>query len=95
MDLYSVLKKPALTEKSNDLRENLGQYSFLVDMKASKEDIKKAIKKTFDVDASSVNISIRRGKIKRRGMNVGLQAKTKRAFVTLKKGQTIKIFEDR
>ena len=95
MNLYSVLKQPALTEKSNFLRESEGKYTFLVNPKTSKLEIKDAVKKVFDVDVASVNVSIRRGKLKRRGMNIGLQAKTKRAVVTLKEGQTIKIFEDR
>ncbi len=95
MNLYSVLRKPTLTEKSNELREKDDKYTFLVNPQTNKDEIKKAIKKVFDVDVASVNVSVRRGKIKRRGMNVGLQAKTKRAVVTLKKGQKIKIFEDR
>lgn len=95
MNLYSVLKKPALTEKSNELRENSNKYTFLVDLKTNKVEIKQAVKKMFDVDVESVNVSVRRGKIKRRGMNVGKQANTKRAVVTLKEGQKIKIFEDK
>ena len=95
MNLYSVLKRPALTEKSNALRENEGKYTFLVNPETSKLAIKTAVKKVFDVDVASVNVSVRRGKLKRRGMSIGLQAKTKRAVVTLQKGQTIKIFEDR
>ena len=95
MNLYSVLKKPTLTEKSNELRENSGKYTFLVDLNTNKVEIKQAIKKMFDVDVDSVNVSVRRGKLKRRGMNVGKQANTKRAIVTLKEGQKIKIFEDK
>ena len=47
MNLYSVLKKPALTEKSNELRENLKKYTFLVDLNTNKVEIKQAVKKMF------------------------------------------------
>lgn len=93
MDLYSVLEKPVLSEKANDLREEHGQYTFVVNKRADKEQVKKAVKLCLGVDVDSVNLNIRRGKVKRRGYTVGAQANTKRAVVTLKKGQKIEIFE--
>ena len=95
MDLYSVLERPVLSEKANGLREEHGQYTFLVNRRADKPLVKKAVKLQFGVDVASVNLSIRRGKIKRRGLQLGAQANTKRAIVSLKKGQKIEIFEDK
>lgn len=95
MDLYSILEKPVLSEKSNKLREESGQYTFLVRQGANKLQVKKAIKMYFGVDVASVNLLVRRGKLKRRGAQLGLQSSTKRAFVSLKKGQKIEIFDDK
>lgn len=94
MDLYSVLEKPVLSEKANGLREENGQYTFVVNKRADKEQVKKAIKLQFSVDVQSVNLLVRRGKIKRKGQTLGAQANTKRAIVSLKKGQKIELFED-
>lgn len=95
MDLYSVLEKPVLTEKANGAREEHGQYTFVVNKLADKLQVKKAVKLNFGVDVESVNLLVRRGKVKRRGQSVGSQANTKRAIVSLKKGQKIAIFEDK
>jgi len=95
MDLYSVLKKPVLSEKANGLREDLGQYTFIVNEKANKSDVRKAVKLCFGVDADSVNLHVRRGKLKRKGIKIGAQANTKRAIVSLKQGQKIDIFESK
>lgn len=95
MDLYGVLEKPVLSEKANGLREEHGQYTFVVNQRADKAQVKKAVKLQFGADVESVNLLIRRGKVKRRGAQVGSQANTKRAVVSLKKGQKIEIFDDK
>jgi len=94
MEVYSVLQKAILSEKSNLQREDNNKYTFLVHPKASKYDVKRAVKKAFEVDVDKVNILVRRGKLKRRGMHVGAQSNTKRAVVSLVEGQKIGAFED-
>ena len=94
MNPYSVLIKPVLSEKSVDLRENEQKYTFLVERKATKTEIKKAIEKVFEVQVEAVNTCITRGKVRRRGMVVSLGSAEKKAVITLKPGQKIKMFDD-
>lgn len=93
MNPYSVLVKPLLSEKSNDARERDNKYSFKVDLKATKGDVRKAVEKLFDVKVSSVQTLVTRGKIKRRGNQVGHLSNTKKAIVTLVEGAKIGLFD--
>jgi large subunit ribosomal protein L23 len=94
MNPYDVLQKPLLSEKSNEVRESLGYYSFLVNPKASKTDIKAAVEKMFEVNVVAVNTCLTRGKVKRRGNTVSLTKKKKKAVIQLAAGQKLAIFED-
>ena len=94
MNPYNVIKGPVLSEKSNDCRENERAYTFRVRLDASKYDVKKAVEKLFEVNVRSVNTSIKRGKLKRRGYQVSLLPKEKKAIVRLVEGQKLDIFED-
>ena len=55
MHPYSVIIKPVLSEKSNEVRENGGQYTFEIRRDATKEDVKKAVSKLWDVKVESSN----------------------------------------
>ncbi len=94
MNPFSVLVKSILSEKSLKYRESEQKYTFLVHKLATKTDIKHAVEKLFDVQVQAVNTCITRGKVKRRGANVSLEASKKKAVVTLRHGQKIKMFED-
>ena len=94
MHPYNVIIKPIISEKSNDLREAGNQVSFLVRREAKKADIRKAVVKLWDVKVESVNTMIKRDKIKRRGANLSKPGKSKKAVVTLAKGEKLPIFED-
>jgi len=94
MNPFSVIKKPLLSEKSNECRERDQAYTFAVQLTANKGDIKSAVEKMFDVKVRSVNTCITRGKLKRKGYNVSMTPKVKKAVVKLAEGQTLKIFED-
>jgi large subunit ribosomal protein L23 len=94
MNPYDVVIRPLLSEKSVSIREKESKYVFLVRNKATKCDVKSAIEKLFSVDVTDVNTAILRGKIKRRGVNVSKSSNKKKAYVTLKAGQKIKIFDD-
>ena len=94
MHPYSVILKPAVSEKSNDVRESEGKYTFVVRLSATKQDVSRAVKKIWDVDVVKVATNIRRGKIRRRGAQLTTPKSTKRAVVTLAKGQKLPLFEE-
>jgi large subunit ribosomal protein L23 len=85
---YDVLRYPVITEKSTKSGES-GQYFFVVDKNATKNDIKLAVERIFDVKVKSVNTAIRKGKLKTfRGRTAQLSDK-KRAMVRLESGHNI------
>ncbi len=89
-----VIVRPILSEKSNFVRESDGKYTFLVDKKATKEDVKKAVNALWGVKVESVRTLLRRGKARRRGFNYTQPVLTKKAIVTLAEGSKLPIFED-
>ena len=62
MNPYSVIMRPALSEKSDVVRENEGKYTFEIRRDATKEDVKAAVEKLFSVNVVKVNTCITRGK---------------------------------
>jgi large subunit ribosomal protein L23 len=79
---YDIVKKPVITERSmDDMAEK--KYTFEVDIKANKAEIKKAIEKIFDVKVEKVNTMHVKGKLKRQGLHVGRRPNRKKAIVTL------------
>lgn len=93
MNLTDVIKGPLITEKLDRAREKNNQYSFLVDRKATKHDVTRAVESLFKVSVESVNTTIIRGKIKRVGRFTGKRPNYKKAIVTLKEGDKIELFE--
>ena len=90
MSPYSVVKTAILSEKIARMTEQNNQYCFKVDPSANKVAIKKAVEQLFNVQVLKVNTQNRRGKLKReRTMKYGRTSASKRALVTLKKGDTI------
>lgn len=96
MKLSDVLVKPILSEKANKLAETENRYTFVVDKKANKLQIKKAIEEFYDVQVTEVNTSILPGKTKAKftkaGYIVGRKPAKKKAIVTVAEGETIDIF---
>ncbi|MGT2926709.1 50S ribosomal protein L23 [Streptococcus cuniculipharyngis] len=83
MNLYDVIKKPVITEKSMIALES-GKYTFEVDTRAHKLLIKQAVEAAFDgVKVASVNTVTVKPKQKRVGRYVGFTSKTKKAIITL------------
>ena len=91
-DPRDVILYPVVSEKSYDLIEDLNTYTFEVDRRANKTEIRQAVQHIFDVDVLKVNTMNRKGKQKRTGWIVGKRSDTKRALVTLAPGDTIDIF---
>ncbi|BAU31367.1 50S ribosomal protein L23 [Microcella alkaliphila] len=89
-DPRDVIIAPVVSEKSYALIDD-GKYTFLVDPRANKTEIKFAIEKIFGVKVASVNTLNRSGKTRRTRFGTGKRKDTKRAIVTLKSG-SIDIF---
>lgn len=87
-----VIIRPVVSEKSYAGLER-SSYTFLVDPRANKTEIKEAVQAIWDVTVVSVNTLNRRGKVKRRGWTKGKRPDEKRAVVTLAAGDSIEIFE--
>ncbi len=91
--LQDVVKRPLITEKAERNREAARQFAFEVHADATKIQVKQAVEKLFNVHVLAVRTAIARGKTKRVGRNIGRRANWKKAFVTLKEGETIALFE--
>jgi large subunit ribosomal protein L23 len=89
-DPRDILLAPVVSEKSYGLLDE-GKYTFLVDPRANKTEIKIAVEKVFGVKVRSVNTLNRPGKTRRTRFGIGKRKDTKRAVVTLQDG-TIDIF---
>ncbi|MDK2823778.1 MAG: large subunit ribosomal protein [Clostridia bacterium] len=87
-----IIIKPVVSEKSVANMEH-NKYTFKVDLKANKIDIKKAIEEIFKVKVLDVKTMIVKGKMKRMGRYEGKRPDWKKAIVTLKEGDKIEIFE--
>ena len=94
----TILVKPLLTEKSDLLSENLNQFTFIVNRKANKLEIKSAIEKMYGVNVASVNTLVQAGKKKSRNTKSGLvrgsSSTYKKAIITLSDGENIDFFGD-
>ena len=87
-----IIIKPLVTEKSTSLMAE-DKYTFIVAPNANKIEIKQAIEKLFDVKVLKVNTLVDRGKLRRMGHSQGRQPDLKKAVVTLRSGDKIKVFE--
>ncbi|NLM46729.1 MAG: 50S ribosomal protein L23 [Firmicutes bacterium] len=88
-----IILKPVITEKTTAEMAAL-KYTFKVDPRANKVEIKKAVEKLFNVKVKDVNTSHMTGKVKRMGVHSGRRPSWKKAVVTLVEGsKPIEIFE--
>lgn len=79
---YDIILRPVISEMSMDQAASK-KYTFEVDRKSNKTEIKKAVEKVFGVKVKGVNTSIVKGKEKRQGRSVGMTSEWKKAIVTL------------
>ncbi|MBN8699535.1 MAG: 50S ribosomal protein L23 [Chitinophagales bacterium] len=96
MKLSDVLIKPILSEKANKQAEKMNRYSFVVDRKANKLEIKKAVENFYGVQVQDVNTIVVPSKAKARytkaGFIVGRKPAKKKAIVTVAEGETIDLY---
>lgn len=94
----SVIIKPVITEKMTSLSDKLQRFGFLVDKKANKLQIKKAVEELYEVNVESVNTmnygGDRTGRWTKGGYISGRRNATKKAIVTLAKGETIDFYSN-
>jgi large subunit ribosomal protein L23 len=93
MDPYEILKRPIVTEKSSFQSDSLNRYTFEVDVRANKRQIKEAVEQVFSVEVIGVNVMNVRGKRRRWGRIVGRTRDWKKAVVTLAPNNSIQFFE--
>ena len=99
-NVYSVIRAPVVTEKSADAIENDNVYTFIVDRRANKIEISRAIESIWDVKVSDVRTMQYRGKVKRalmgrlsRSPKIGRRPAFKKAVVQLAEGDHIEFYE--
>jgi large subunit ribosomal protein L23 len=89
---HDLILAPVVSEKSYDLIENENIYTFEVDPRSNKEEIRDAIEEVFDVTVIRVNTMNRKGKRKRSGFTFGKRKDVKRAIVKIAEGDSIDLF---
>jgi large subunit ribosomal protein L23 len=93
LHLFDVIRRPVITEKANYVGDLLNQYTFEVDVRANKIQIKDAIEIIFDVDVERVNTMVMPPKRGRRGRKFYMRrSKWKKAVITVAPGQSINLF---
>ena len=90
---YEIIRRPLITEKTNIQKEIANQLTFEVDRRANRIEIKRAIETAFKVRVAGVQTMQVKGKVKRRGRNIGKRRDWKKAIVTLMPGERIDFFE--
>jgi large subunit ribosomal protein L23 len=93
LDLYDIIRLPRITEKGTRLKEKSNVLTFEVKADANKVQVRKAIEGIFKVKVSDVTTVNIPGKRKRMGAREGRRSDWKKAYVTLKPGEKIDMFE--
>jgi large subunit ribosomal protein L23 len=93
VERHRVLVQPLLTEKITALREQTNTVGFVVHPDANRVQIKQAVEALLKVKVDKVNIVNVRGKIKRLGRFSGRRSDWKKAFVTLREGEKLEMYE--
>lgn len=93
MNIYDVIQKPLVTEKTALKKDDQGVIAFQVHRDANKLEIKQAVETLFKVEVKDVNTVNVAGKVKRFGRNFGKRSNWKKAYVTLKEGSNVDFFE--
>ena len=92
MDDYSVIIQPLITEQGMHFANTKGAYSFEVNRKANKVQIKNAVEKIYGVKVDKVRTANRKGKHRRRGRTFGMTPTWKKAVVFLEPDYHIDLF---
>jgi large subunit ribosomal protein L23 len=94
MRIEDVIRRPLITEKSTELRDERNIVAFVVHRDANKIEVKKAVESRFGVKVAEVRVANVHGKVRRRGRFVGKRPDWKKAYVRLADGEKpIEFFE--
>lgn len=92
MDDYSIIIKPLVTEQGMHFANAKNAYSFEVNKKANKVQIRNAVEKLYNVKVTDVRTANVKGKPRRRGRNIGVTKSWKKAVVVLHEDYHIDLF---
>jgi len=92
VDDYNIIIRPLVTEQGMHFANIKGAYSFEVNRKANKAQIRNAVERIYKVKVQKVNTANRRGKPRRRGRGIGLTSNWKKAVVYLESEYHIDLF---
>lgn len=93
MNIYDVIKKPLITEKTTVEKDDKNVIAFVVNGAANKIEIKAAVEQLFNAQVAAVNTVNVAGKTKRTMKGIGKRSNWKKAYVTLKEGSNVDFFE--
>jgi large subunit ribosomal protein L23 len=93
-NMYEVIRRPLITEKTTGLKETQRTLGFEVHRDATKPEIKKAVEALFGVKVEDVRVANVHGKVKRQGRYSGKRPDWKKAYVVLKKDEKMIEFFD-
>ncbi len=91
MNAYEIIKAPIITEKTVAMMQEENVYTFEVDRRANKIQVKEAIKEIFGVEVERVNIINSKPKTKRMGRYVGKTNNVRKAMVKVAEGSNIEV----
>jgi large subunit ribosomal protein L23 len=94
MTIHEVLRRPLVTEKGVDKKDNQRTLCFEVNSNANKTQVKSAVEKLFKVKVSEVRTANFDGKLRRRGRFAGYKPDWKKAYVKLKAGEKVPEFAE-
>ena len=92
MDDYNIIIRPLITEQGMHFANTKGAYSFEVNKRANKQEIRNAVERIYSVKVDKVRTANRRGKYRRRGKSFGVTPSWKKAVVFLKSDYHIDLF---
>mgnify|MGYP001172808036 CR=1 FL=1 len=92
MKASEILKKPIVTEKVNKQTEKLNRYCFVVDKRANKLEIKKAVEEYYNVRVDDVNTAKNKSRMTKAGILKGRKPSFKKATIQLAAGETIDLY---
>jgi large subunit ribosomal protein L23 len=93
MNIYDVIKKPLITEKTTVEKDEKNVIAVVVNAAANKIEIKAAVEQLFNAQVAAVNTVNVAGKTKRTARGMGKRSNWKKAYVTLKEGSNVDFFE--
>ena len=94
MTIHQVIRKPLITEKGQDAKDNNATLVFEVTQGANKTQVKAAVEKLFKVKVAEVRTATFEGKLRRRGRFAGYKSDWKKAYVRLKAGEKVPDFTE-